>query len=847
MRKLLLLVFVAVMCVPCYGDILVYKTSSKATVFDTTGPTKEAEKGFLVLDVDLGTQTVSSAQQITYGATGQQVNAATVVFNTMGDYIVAEYACGDNDAILFGKIATIPDIGSAAKSLKGSMLVSNDVLGSGTFSATLDSKKTKTVGEGDSITDIVTDITDSLIDKYGEPVADTTAPTPNPMTWAVEPNATSTTTITMTASTATDTGNPPVEYFFTNVTDTGHNSGWITVPEFTDSGLTPDTNYTYTVKARDSAAALNETTASDPRSATTPKVADTNAPEPNRMEWDVNGEPEAISASAITMTAALATDAQGPVQYYFTCANDGNFDSGWKSATVDSTGWTASTRTFIASGLAPATSYVFTVKAKDNALVANITEDSNQASATTDADANAPTPDPMTFATVPEANGATSIYMVATTATDDTNSAGVLYSFECVLNPGGGTNSGWQASPIYQDTSLTPDTEYAYRVRAKDATGNTTGYSSIATATTGKTITIMIAEEVAAHPGVAVTVTVPPGTYNEDVVITDPCVTLLSSAGAGSTTIQTATTDPGISIEANYVTIGGSTGHGFTINSINAADQDGVADSVMIVQRNVAHTNISYNTIIANGATHYCLVAAAGAKNLLISNNNFSGDGETITVGGFGIMRMNQVNDINVNNNIADGGSSAHVHYGFQVNGCVGPAYFGENTITDINARGAGIYVTSGEDGVDGIVYTAGLEQMTIHNNTISGCKRGILVVDEYSNPGEINNVTITNNTLQNNVTGIDIGYNAGLVGTAAKYILAEFVVTDNSFLNNITNQISNTVTATTLPAELNWWGAASGPYNATLNPGGTAGSVTDLVDFTPWYTTSAMDVNSAD
>jgi hypothetical protein len=38
-----------------------------------------------------------------------------------------------------------------------------------------------------------------------------------------------------------------------------------------------------------------------------------------------------------------------------------------------------------------------------------------------------------------------------------------------------------------------------------------------------------------------------------------------------------------------------------------------------------------------------------------------------------------------------------------------------------------------------------------------------------------------------------------------------------------------------TLDAENNWWGDNSGPYHATLNPGGTGDAVSDNVDFQPW------------
>ena len=82
---------------------------------------------------------------------------------------------------------------------------------------------------------------------------DTTAPTPNPMTWASVPAATGSTTIAMTATTGTD-ATTPVQYFFQNTTSgmSSHNSGWQTSTSWTDTGLTPSTTYSYQVQARDS-------------------------------------------------------------------------------------------------------------------------------------------------------------------------------------------------------------------------------------------------------------------------------------------------------------------------------------------------------------------------------------------------------------------------------------------------------------------------------------------------------------------------------------------------------------------------------------------------------------------
>jgi hypothetical protein len=81
----------------------------------------------------------------------------------------------------------------------------------------------------------------------------------------------------------------------------------------------------------------------------------------------------------------------------------------------------------------------------------------------------APTPDPMTWnsppAAVPGPAGETKITMTATTATDPN---GVEYYFDETSENPGGTDSGWQASPIYTDDGLTPGTTYSYNVKARD-------------------------------------------------------------------------------------------------------------------------------------------------------------------------------------------------------------------------------------------------------------------------------------------------------------------------------------------------------------------------------------------
>ena len=107
-------------------------------------------------------------------------------------------------------------------------------------------------------------------------------------------------------------------------------------------------------------------------------------------------------------------------------------------------------------------------------------------------DTEPPTPDPMTWASPPAADGPNSIRMTATAASDP---SGVEYYFECT--EGGGNDSGWQDSATYIDTGLPPQTKSAYRVKARDksANQNETGWSTEASATT--TSNVMYVQDIA--------------------------------------------------------------------------------------------------------------------------------------------------------------------------------------------------------------------------------------------------------------------------------------------------------------------------------------------------------------
>ncbi len=75
----------------------------------------------------------------------------------------------------------------------------------------------------------------------------------------------------MVATTATDAEDSGVEYYFDETSENpgGNDSDWQDSAEYVDTGLSPATESTYIVTARDKSAAHNATTASSPASATT--------------------------------------------------------------------------------------------------------------------------------------------------------------------------------------------------------------------------------------------------------------------------------------------------------------------------------------------------------------------------------------------------------------------------------------------------------------------------------------------------------------------------------------------------------------------------------------------------
>ncbi len=116
----------------------------------------------------------------------------------------------------------------------------------------------------------------------------------------------------------------------------------------------------------------------------------------------------------------------------------------------------------------------------------------------------------------------------------------------------------------------------------------------------------------------------------------------------------------------------------------------------------------------------------------------------------------------------------------------------------------------------------------------IDGCvirngNYGVYAVGSNSNP------SISKSYIQNNGVGVYCTNNAnpmigGSTGNA------------NSFSGNTTYAVQNTTSSFNVNALYNWWGDPSGPYHASLNPGGLGDDVSNYVDFIPWRNTEIGD-----
>lgn len=286
------------------------------------------------------------------------------------------------------------------------------------------------------------------------PAADTSAPSvPGNLT----ATANSSSQITVMWSASTDNFSVTGYQIFRNGAASA--IAQVTSLTYANTGLTPNTLYTYTVKAIDAAGNLSGASAS--KSATTLALSDTTPPTVTITA------PAANLAAGTTATSLSATTNESA-----TCRYSTNSSFTYSAGTLFSTtGGTAHTTTL--SGLANSTSYTYYVKCQDTAG-----NTSGNASVTfsvaTPPDTAAPSaPAGLTAATV----SSSQINLSWTASTDN-----VAVSGYKVFR--GAAQIATTTSPSYSNTGLNASTNYSYTVKAFDAANNVSAASTAASATT---------------------------------------------------------------------------------------------------------------------------------------------------------------------------------------------------------------------------------------------------------------------------------------------------------------------------------------------------------------------------
>jgi chitodextrinase len=236
---------------------------------------------------------------------------------------------------------------------------------------------------------------------------------------------------------------------------------------FGDTGLSASTSYSYRAVALD--AAGNVSGYSNVASVTTPATADTTPP-----SAPTGVAATAVSSSQVNLSWTASTDNLGVTGYRVERCQGSGCTSFAQIGTSTGT-------SFNDTGLSASTSYSYRLVAVDAA--GNVSGYSTTATATTPATADTTPPSAPTGV----AATAVSSSQVNLSWTASTDNLGVT-GYRVERCQGSGCTSfaqiGTPSGTTFNDTGLTAGTLYRYRVRATDAAGNLSAYSSIVNGTT---------------------------------------------------------------------------------------------------------------------------------------------------------------------------------------------------------------------------------------------------------------------------------------------------------------------------------------------------------------------------
>lgn len=305
--------------------------------------------------------------------------------------------------------------------------------------------------------------------------ADITAPQPNPTGFESPPLPTSTTAISMTSLETTD-ATAPITYQFDFVsggTGGGPDSAFQVSRTFTDTGLSPNRNYTYRVRSRDSAP---------------PPGPNTGTYSPNVTGTTHIETPTGVAIGTVTATT-VQMSATGVISFFDVDQSGLFFDSITAGGDDGINEW-IQVNGDTAINLTPNTQYDFQARARNRNAIETV--------------GFSPSASVVTLAAVPGAPilsnpGSTSMFLDPDAGT---NPANTEMAIRCVSSSPADANwdgkyvdatGGPTAAEVWQDdtiwgnqmlTGMQPDTTYTFEVKARNSNSIETAFGATAAETT---------------------------------------------------------------------------------------------------------------------------------------------------------------------------------------------------------------------------------------------------------------------------------------------------------------------------------------------------------------------------
>jgi parallel beta-helix repeat protein len=303
------------------------------------------------------------------------------------------------------------------------------------------------------------------------------------------------------------------------------------------------------------------------------------------------------------------------------------------------------------------------------------------------------------------------------------------------------------------------------------------------------------------------------GIYSENINVGKS----LTLKGASSSTVTVNALDSSNSVftvTANSVNISG-----FTISGASGGGQAGI-----FLGAGVANCNISNNILIGNFDGIWL---GSGSNHNILMDNTLSSNYQ-----GFEVY-------ISSYNTFTNNNASTNSNYGFKIDS--GDHNTFTNNIANSNTK-YGFYVVIGDGGgATHSTFTNNIANLNTQygiringgsDNTLTGNTFDSNVLAGLRLKENIINLGVDNNTISGSPLGIDIDVSVADV--------TSWTLSNNKIRGNTDYGVKNLGTGT-LNAKYNWWGDITGPYNEVNNPSGTGDSISDNVNFNPWYTNEDM------